>query len=153
MISDLITKAANANKDTLEVRKNIMGMQNSSRELLGATAGYLADKPDLTKADISGAMGILKAQVKDPIMGQVISAWEKHLANAPDDPMALQQAVKQARGQVMVPTAQIESQTPKGPARWDGKVFSPVSAGRIQGRTAGSGEETGESGPDNEDEE
>ena len=130
---DMIKNLAGANNDLITVKKATLGLADTSRAMLGAAVGAMANDPGISKGKVGSVLDQLEQQAPDtkPIIG----VWRKHLGGLADDPKALREAVMMARSQVMPPTAQIESQTPGGLPFNTGQVSGVINTKPTAGET------------------
>jgi hypothetical protein len=107
---DAIAALAGYNNETINVKKNAIGLADTSRTVLGSTVGALAADPTVTKEKVGQALDMLKQQAPDT--APIVSVWRKHLDALPNDPKVIQPFLVQARSQAMPPAIQQTAQTP-----------------------------------------
>lgn len=102
------------NTKAIDLRKSVIGLQQTTRNLVGTAAASIADDPGLTKKKLFDTMDFLGKTISDPALAPVIKHFEDAAAQAPDDPKVLGQMAANAGRLFMTPTEILSAQTPSG---------------------------------------
>lgn len=110
---EALSGAAQANNDTITVKKNAIGLADNVRTLIGSAVGSLANDPQVSADKVKEVLGLLKEHA--PVAGPMIDVFGRHVdAIVAKNPAALPAYLMQARSQVMPAATQQQMQTPSG---------------------------------------